>query len=143
LPDQLLAAVRGGLVPESHVEAAAKLKAAAQLDLARRLAGGEAFAQIRDDFFPPASGPRKTIRGAARAIQSCVKTIAEEAVVLGGRSPLGPDDYPAARAACAHLQAWVAVPPPVPINELIAAAVRDLGPAATRGGGRAPKGVRA
>ena len=59
LPEQLLAAVRGGLVPESHVEAAANLKAAARLALARRLTGGETFAELRDDFFPPA-GPRKT-----------------------------------------------------------------------------------
>ena len=146
LPFPLLAAVGRANFPESHVEAAAGLGHVAQLELARRLAGGERFADIRDDYFPPA-GPRKTKRGAARAIQGCVKTIAAEAVALNGRSPLGAGDYPAARVAAAHLQAWLNVPPPTPIDARIAAAVGELGPvggqpsAATRGGGRTAKGV--
>jgi len=137
LPGALLCSVRRGLVPESHVEAAAGLGHAAQLDLARRLSGGEVFAGIRDDFFPPA-GPRKTACGAARAIRACVRTIAAEAGALKGRSPLAAGDYAAARAAVAGLQSWLDAPPPRPLGELIAAAARDLGAAATRGGGRAP-----
>ena len=148
LPFPLLAAVGRANFPESHVEAAAGLGHVAQLELARRLTGGETFADIRDDYFLPA-GPRKTKRGAARAIQGCVKTIAAEAVALNGWSPLGAGDYPAARAAVAHLQAWLNVLPPTPIDDVVAAAVGELGPvggqpnAAIRGGGRAAKGVGA
>ena len=131
---------------KEDVEAAAGLGHVAQLELARRLTGGERFADLRDDYFPPA-GPRKTKRGAARAIQRGVKTIAVEAAALNGRSPLGAGDYPAARAAVAHLQAWLKVPPPRPIDDVVVAAVRELRPAAgeasaaRRGGGRAAEGV--
>ncbi len=100
-----------GLLPQRAVDAASGLPACRQVSLAARLARGASFESVREEFFGPAGGSRKTAAGAARAIRASIHAIAAEARGREDCFALREEDRGPAEEAYAHLSRWLRAAP--------------------------------